>query len=60
MTRFDDYAQRYTRATLRHEGNVLEIRLHDSNGSSLVWTSPLIANYPSSFMTSPKITKTTW
>ncbi len=49
MTRLDEYAPRYTRAQLRREGGVLEIKLHDGNGSSLVWDEPAHRELPDLF-----------
>jgi enoyl-CoA hydratase/carnithine racemase len=49
MPQFDDYAHGYTRAALRREGGVLEIRLHDGNGSSLVWDEPAHRELPDLF-----------
>src|SRR5262245_37395455 len=46
MTRFDEYANRFTRATLRREGGILEIRLHHADGSSLVWDEPAHRELP--------------
>ena len=40
MPKLDDYAPRYSRAQLRREGGVLEIKLHDGDGQSLVWDEP--------------------
>jgi enoyl-CoA hydratase/carnithine racemase len=49
MSQLDEYAQRYSRAELRREGGVLEIRLHDGNGSSLVWDEPAHRELPDLF-----------
>lgn len=49
MTNFDDYAKRYTRAALRREGGVLEIRLHDGQDRSLVWDEPVHRELPDLF-----------
>jgi enoyl-CoA hydratase/carnithine racemase len=49
MTHFDEYAHRYSRAALRREGGVLEIRLHDGNGSSLIWDEPAHRELPDLF-----------
>jgi enoyl-CoA hydratase/carnithine racemase len=49
MTHLDDYAPHYTRAALRREGGVLEIRLHDGNGSSLIWDEPAHRELPALF-----------
>jgi enoyl-CoA hydratase/carnithine racemase len=49
MSRLDDYARRYTRAALRREGGVLEVRLHDGHGSSLVWDEPVHRELPELF-----------
>ena len=46
MSNFDDYAGRYSRAALRREGGILEIRLHDSKGGSLVWDEPAHRELP--------------
>ncbi len=49
MARFEDYADRYTRAALRMEGGILEIRLHDGQGGSLVWGEPAHRELPELF-----------
>ena len=49
MSELGDYRDRYTRAALRREGGVLEIRLHDGNGGSLVWDEPAHRELPDLF-----------
>jgi enoyl-CoA hydratase/carnithine racemase len=49
MARFEEYQDRYTRAALRREDGVLEIRLHDGNGGSLVWDEPVHRELPELF-----------
>jgi enoyl-CoA hydratase/carnithine racemase len=49
MTRIEDYSQRYTRAAVRREGGVLQITLHDGNGSSLVWDESAHRELPELF-----------
>jgi enoyl-CoA hydratase/carnithine racemase len=49
MPQFDEYVHRYSRAELRREGGVLEIRLHDGKGSSLVWDEPAHRELPDLF-----------
>jgi enoyl-CoA hydratase/carnithine racemase len=49
MSKLEEYAGRYTRAALRREGGVLEVRFHDANGSSLVWDEPAHREFPDLF-----------
>ena len=46
---FDDYAKRFTRATLTREGGVLEIALHDGRGQTLVWDEAAHRELPDLF-----------
>lgn len=49
MTRVEDYSHRYSRAAVRREGGVLQITLHDGNGSSLVWDEAAHRELPELF-----------
>jgi enoyl-CoA hydratase/carnithine racemase len=49
MPKLDDYAHRYSRAELRREGGVLEIKLHNGKGESLVWDEPAHRELPDLF-----------
>jgi 6-oxocamphor hydrolase len=49
MSSLDEYAPRYSRAALRREGGVLEVRLHDGHGSALVWDEPVHRELPDLF-----------
>ena len=46
MSRFDEYAERFTRAKLRLDGGVVEVTFHDGNGGSMVWDEPAHRELP--------------
>ncbi len=49
MTELLEYSDRYSRAALRREGGVLEVRLHNGSGGSLVWDEPAHRELPELF-----------
>ena len=46
MSRFDEYAERFTRAKLRLDGGIVEVTFHDGNGGSMVWDEPAHRELP--------------
>jgi len=50
MAALREYEHRYSRAALRREGGVLEIRLHDGQDGSLVWDEPAHRELPELFV----------
>ena len=49
MTHLDDYAKRFTRASLQREEGVLEIALHGAQGGELVWDEAAHRELPELF-----------
>lgn len=49
MSSLDTYRNRYTRAALRREGGVLEVRFHDGHDSPLIWDEPAHRELPDLF-----------
>ncbi len=49
MARLDDYRNRYSRAALRREDGILEVRFHNGSGASLVWDEPAHRELPDLF-----------